>query len=355
MIRIAVLLFAMVATASANVAKRRQSGEPAGEPVGITDVAIVREELVIDMRPVIVKYEPVKVMATYHLDNRGAEKQLDLLFATGSQTRRFVVTFDGKPVASVLDPEAVMPESWRPPETTPLFDGGTLRYWLPREKALPTRFKLVIPPGRHDLVISYEAEAVINTDGDPTVYQQFGYVLSPARSWAGFGGLDLTVYVPSGWDAAITPALEREGDTLRGTFTTVPADAVAITVQAPVVLYFVLLYASRALFALVAIGGLVVLVRRTRASEKRRLDAGKFPNTYAAFARGILWGAAFFGAGMFTIVVPAVAVGGQGDNHGYGQAFAAVGVVLGAIVASVTGWIVSYGVGRRVHLPPTDA
>lgn len=352
MIRIALLLLvATVATANANVAKRRESGDPAGEPVGITDVAIVHEELVIDMRPVIVKYEPVKVTATYHLDNRSVEKELDLLFATGSQTRRFVVTFDGQPVQSWLDHDAVMPESWRPPETTPLFDGGSLRYWLSGEKTLPTRFQLVIPPGRHDLVISYEAEAVVETDGDPTVYHQFGYVLSPARSWAGFGGLDLTVHVPSGWDAAVTPALERKGDTLRGTFPTIPADAVAITVQAPGLLYSVLLYASRALFLLVAIGGFVVLARRTRVSEKRRLDAGRFPNTYAAFARGFLLGIAFFAAGMFTIFGPDLAAGGQVDHHGYGQGFAAVGVVLGAIVVSVTGWIVSYVAGRRVHLP----
>jgi hypothetical protein len=63
---------------------------------------------------------------------------------------------------------------------------------------------------------------------------QLPYILAPAREWASFGGLDVTVYLPETWQAASKPSLEREDNVLRGSFAHVPADCLALAVRAPV-------------------------------------------------------------------------------------------------------------------------
>ena len=55
-------------------------------------------------------------------------------------------------------------------------------------------------------------------------------MLAPARAWDGFGGLDVTVRLPACWLAASRPGLTQVGGELRGTFESVPVDALAITV-----------------------------------------------------------------------------------------------------------------------------
>lgn len=343
------VMIASAGSAHANMARGWQGGDRAGEPVGITDIAITREELVIDMRPMVDRTALAKVSATYQLDNRGADKQLDLVFAMGSDAESFRVTLDGTEVTGTLPSDAPLPQSWRPPETTPGFDGGEHSYGLdnpPRSVA----FKLVVPAGRHAVVVTYSAQPVQFGDDSVLAYQ-FGYVLSPARMWAGFGGLDLTVHVPEDWRIAITPALKREGDILRGSFPSVPADAVALTVQRPTGWHTAVTVASRLVFALVVFGGLFVIGWWTRVDERRRLAANQFPFTAAAFGRGVAWAVAFLVTGMFAIFGPELTVPGQSYHRGYGQGFAAFGVVVGTVLLIVVGWITSYVIARRIHLP----
>lgn len=324
-----------------------QGGDRAGDPIGIKDITITREELVIDMRPMIDRAALAKVRATYHLDNRGVDKPLDLVFAMGSQASAFRVTLDGVEITSTLPSDAPLPESWQPPTKTPGFDGGEHWYGLDNPP-LSVAFKLVVPAGRHELAVTYNAQPV-QFGLDSVLAYQFGYVLSPARAWAGFGGLDLTVHVPEDWRIAITPALKREGDTLRGSFSTVPADAVALTIQTPTGWHTVVTIASRLLFALVAFGGLFGIGWWTRVDERRRLEANQFPFKAAAFGRGVAWAVAFLAAGMFAIFGPDLTVPGQAYHRGYGQGLAAVGVVFGSLLAIIVGSIASYIIARRVH------
>lgn len=350
MVRIALLaLVASVGTASANAAKGWEGGDRAGEPIGITDIAITREELVIDMRPMTDRGALAKVSATYHLDNRGPDKQLDLVFAMGSPSRDFRVLLDGKLIATMPRPDVQVPESWQPPRFTPGFDGGELYYGTDNAPTA-VAFRLVVPAGRHDLAVTYDAEPVQHHIDSVLIYQ-FAYVLSPAREWAGFGGLELVVHVPPDWKIAVTPALEREGDTLRGSFTTVPADAVALTIQTPTGLHSVVTIASLGLFAIVALGGISMIVWRTRVAERRRRAASQFPFRAAAFGRGVAWGTAFLGTGLFAVFGPDLVIAGQGYHRGYGQGLAAFGLVVGTFLVILIGWIVSHSVGRRVHFP----
>jgi hypothetical protein len=348
LVMISVVLVAPRA-ASANVGPRSWGGQLAGEPAGIHDIAILREELAIDMRP-LAGDGRVRVTATYHLDNRAAEQALDLVLASGSgEPAESRVTLDGGDVATALRLDVVLPASWQAPAATPLPDGGELDYEL-RERGAPLGFRLTVPPGRHALAVSYAADAVYRYDDEPTVLRQFAYVLSPARSWAGFGGLDVTVRLPAGWKAGVSPALARGGDTLHAVFSGVPADAIALTVAAPAGAYWLVRYAAGALFAVVALGGGVAVSRAAAARQRRRWAAGKLPSLLAALVGGGAWSAAFLAAGLFAIFGPGLALPAhQADHHdGYGQVFAAMLVVIGALLVLPIGVGVARAAGRRV-------
>jgi hypothetical protein len=94
-------------------------------------------------------------------------------------------------------------------------------------------FSVTLPTGASTLVARYRARAAGTDEHRPTVTWLFPYVLAPAREWGSFGGLDVTAYVPDGWEAASTPALEREGEVLRGSFTGLPADNLVLAARAP--------------------------------------------------------------------------------------------------------------------------
>ncbi len=334
--------------AEANMANPHRGGSLAGEPEGTGAITILREDLVIDLRSLTSDDGLVAVTATYHLDNPSGEKHLDLVFATGSAAVGFRVMLDGRPVPSGLYSGAALPESWRPPNSTPGIGGGERGYEI-EDRARPMGFRLTMPPGLHELTVSYGADAVRYHAGEAAVLRQFAYVLSPARAWGGFGGLEVQVRVPPGWRAAVTPALTREGDTLRGSFASVPADTIGITVQAPTGAFAAVRYAAGALLAIVVLGGGFFVAWWSRARERRRPDALS-ASRLAAFGRGVVWGAAILAAGWLAIVGPELVLAeGQADRRSYGDALALVGVVLLSLLAVPIGTIVSVVAGRRVH------
>ena len=95
------------------------------------------------------------------------------------------------------------------------------------------RFALTLAPGPHHVGVHYMALPTTYDGSNPARLWQVGYVLAPARQWASFGGLALTVQVPHGWLAATSPSLQRSGDTLRATFNSVPADSLGVTAEYP--------------------------------------------------------------------------------------------------------------------------
>lgn len=223
--------------ASANMGPPTIHGRVVAEPDGMKGVRVLHESLVIDLRPVA-RGEFAQVEATYRFRNDGPARQLELLFATGAnEIAGFTVTLDGTPVPSAPRDVGELPKSWQPPEHTPGFDGAPLNY--PIAKLFPREIKtvgftLAVSPGEHSITVTYRAQTTKNVRSYPVGYWQFAYVLAPAKSWDGFGKLDVTVHVPEGWRSASEPALTRDGDTLRGTFDGLPADALALTIQAPV-------------------------------------------------------------------------------------------------------------------------
>src|SRR5262249_37672860 len=108
------------------------------------------------------------------------------------------------------------------------------KHWKWASDIRPVEFTLDLPPGPSTLRVRYRARACGADEGYPTATWQFPYVLAPAREWGDFGQRDVVVNVPEGWQARGTPPLEREGATLRGNFTGLPADILYVATRAPV-------------------------------------------------------------------------------------------------------------------------
>src|SRR3954469_17219752 len=117
------LVLAGPAGAWANVGPPTSGGQVGAEPVGVIGLAITRETLVLDLRPLAAN-GLARVEAVYRLNNPGPEKKLDLLFASGAGgVSDFQVTLDGRPVASAPAPDAPLPARWQAPKHTPGLGG----------------------------------------------------------------------------------------------------------------------------------------------------------------------------------------------------------------------------------------
>lgn len=233
------LLCVPAATAWANMAappppqtvhRGSRLGEPAG---GLRDVFIEHETLRMDLRP-LADAKPASVEAVYRVRNDGAPRTLDLLFVADGLARGATsVAVDGRPVAAAAGGAAALPASWRAPASTPdpADSAGTLPY-EPRSQGT-LAFRITLPTGRHEIRVRYPAEPAAYSTNGLTPIWQLGYVLAPARDWAGFGTLDVRVDLPRGWMAKSSIPLRRDGNALAGSFRGVPADALALGVQKP--------------------------------------------------------------------------------------------------------------------------
>ncbi|NVB78392.1 MAG: hypothetical protein HOV81_08375 [Kofleriaceae bacterium] len=351
MVRSLLVLLALAAPAHANVAKWWGEGTRTSEPGGLREIAIEREDLRFDMRRVPT-FGSARVSATYFLDNRGTTTVTGpLVFVAGSGMGNLEVTFDRAPVKSrSLDPAqvAALPAAWQAPLTTPSTDGGeSLGYQTLDDDIRAAAFDLAIPPGKHELAILYEARAPWTKGKAPTIIYQLGYVLSPARDWGSFGKLDVTVEVPPGWRAAVSPRLTRTGDTLVGTFASLPGDTIGITMRASTsTLYAVLQYLLPLLALFVIVGGWIAL----RALGRRRGRAEDLRPTWpVSLPASLLWAAAIAVSGGFASMRTVLLLPeGQSGARGYGPAMGVVlAIFVGLIAIPIGMLVVRAGAKRR--------
>jgi hypothetical protein len=68
---------------------------------------------------------------------------------------------------------------------------------------------------------------------NPHAFWQVAYIFAPAKSWQSFGGLDMTIEVPAGWNIATSLPMKRTGDVLSASWDAMPADSFALTTQFP--------------------------------------------------------------------------------------------------------------------------
>ncbi|MBL8794004.1 MAG: hypothetical protein JNM56_08865, partial [Planctomycetia bacterium] len=293
------LWLSLPAFAPANTAAPWRSGQSVGEPGGLQSVRIDRETLTLDLRG-FKHAGPAKIEATYHLYNTGDTLTTDLVFVVGSllgEGDGAGVWLDDQPVPHERDAKPALPPSWQPPKQTPALPGGRPMHYSASGSALA--FKVSLPPGAHQLRVKYLARPSAYSAGSPTLYWQLGYVLAPARDWAGFGKLDVKVTLPEGWSAACEPPLDRQGDELTGSFQGVPADALALTVQAPPRTPAWLLTAINWTCALLALLAAPVLIWRLSGALGRKLAVARQTSgllVVCALLAGLLWSATLVAA-----------------------------------------------------------
>ena len=153
----------------------------------------------------------------------------------GRDTRSAQVWLDGVPVPVQMHGRLDVPALWTGIAETPGLDGEPLAYEASLADPAGLRFTLAVGPGQHQVRVQYRVRAGSNDAGThPNRTWQVAYSLAPARLWAGFGQLDVTVLVPEGWDAAASlPLRDDGGGRLVGRFAGVPGDVLAVAVRAP--------------------------------------------------------------------------------------------------------------------------
>jgi len=219
----ATLLGTPVGTARANMAAPpepqtvkhgSQLGEPAG---GLRDVFIEHETLRMNLRP-LAHGKPAAIEAIYRVRNDGPVRTLDLLFvANGLAPGASTVAVDGKRAAAQPGAAGTLPASWQPPSSTPdpASDSAAALPYEPRSRGALS-FRITLPAGRHEIRVRYPAEASAYSRNDLTPVWQLGYVLAPARDWAGFGTLDVRSPATFTHDGEIIPGASPGTLTIAG-------------------------------------------------------------------------------------------------------------------------------------------
>lgn len=230
------------------------SGNPIGEPmVSLGSVAIEKEILTVDLRELAnfqrnqaiefladTSTRLITVETTYKLVNSGSAQNVTFTFFGDESTFKA-----GTNTGLWLDDQAVaieffdseekqLPLSWGIPINTPAVEKDWKIPYRPSVKSSSIRFKLEVPSGKHNVKVRYMAQPSTYLLGDQTIPWQFVYMLTPARDWVGFTGLDATIYIPKGWEFNSNLTLNSDGEKITGSWLSLPANALTLTVRTPV-------------------------------------------------------------------------------------------------------------------------
>jgi len=318
--------------AQANSGPPFRNGQFGAEPIGVDFIGISHETLHIDMRP-LARNKLVNVEVMYELDNAGNTQQLELLFVTGANYVENFHVWLGE-VELSTETSAVnideLPPSWKPPTITPKIDSEQSNAYPNYYTDLPTqlvKFSAEIPSGKSQLKVAYQALAAQSYQ--VVVNWHFAYVLAPARSWASFGSLDVTVDVPNGWKVATTPHLSRTGNVLNGSFDGLPADAIALTVRESFWLYDSMRVVLYVLCGIVGIVGILLSMGLHPFGFMRKYRTASFTFLAALFS-----GLALTISGWLALYLPGlIGLGNQLAPVGYGQTMMAMFIGIGGLIA----------------------
>src|SRR6266542_2690317 len=198
------------------------------EPTGLKGVRVLSESLLIDLRP-MAESNVATVEVVYRLENPGKPRELTLTFIAvsySSNTIRYPTPegikarlgekeLEGKEVKA-KDSLADWPRNGdgkrQPIDLGPPDGFGDCPWGV--------RLKFTLPNGKHTLVLQYPVFPT-SRNPDPTYLWTLEYVPVSAKEWESFGGLELTVRVPEGWNLRHWPEeMAQEGDTWKATFRT---------------------------------------------------------------------------------------------------------------------------------------
>lgn len=234
------------------------AGNSIGEPMmDLGSVVVEKETLTIDLRGLAnfqrsqmieftSEYSPrlALVQAVYKVRNDKEPQNISLtlfgdMMSFKPNTNTGVWLNDQAIDMQAFDStEKELPISWGIPNYTPSVKGEWRVPYRPLLKTPTLEFKLQIPTGSHTIRICYLAQPSTYLQGEDTMPWQFVYVLTPARDWVGFTGLDATIYIPKGWQFASNLKLNSDAEKIHGTWQSLPSNSLALTVQIPTPSFF---------------------------------------------------------------------------------------------------------------------
>jgi len=184
----------------------------------------------------------------------------------------------------------------------------------------------------------------------------------------------VAIHLPKNWRAAWTPRLTREGDTLKGGFADLPADAIALTLQAPEGwAFWAVTYVGTVLVGLAWLVGASLCWSGGRSKGRSLARQAKPRPSWIerhawprSLGLGALYGLAVLGTGVFAVFGPDwVLPAGQASDRAYRDPFFMLEKILlmvflvsvlvvpfGFVIAQSTAIIVRYrAAAKAVEVP----
>ncbi len=234
------------------------SGNAIGEPtISLGTVILERETVTVDLRGLanFQRSQAIEFLAdtsprlivmesTYKVTNKGDSQSVgftffgdDSTFKAGTNTGLWIDD-QAVPIESFDTEQKQLPLSWGIPINTSAIEKEWKVPYRPSVRSSSIYFKVEVPSGSHLIKVRYLAQPSTYLLGDGSIPWQFVYILTPARDWVGFTGLDATIYIPKGWEFASNVVLNNDGEKLTGSWPTLPTNALSLTVRTPVPNFF---------------------------------------------------------------------------------------------------------------------
>lgn len=196
-----VFIILLQISAKANMASPQLELLSGVSTISSRQVDILHEDLKITLDPF---FNNVFFNVHYRIRTDKAGKQIPLLFVAESYKSNFIVEVDGKPVEILRIPESFYESGrlmdYNPPKIEVKPDEIYVD-WPVFEKVYEKKdvqyFEVDLAQGEHSIAIRYEASAVSEEFyGEYDIVTNetsIKYLLSPAKLWKSFGGLNLTI------------------------------------------------------------------------------------------------------------------------------------------------------------------
>ncbi|TXH22168.1 MAG: hypothetical protein E6Q95_02650 [Chitinophagaceae bacterium] len=194
-------LYSFHNSAKANMASPQLEQLSGVSTISSRQIDILHEDLKITLDPF---FNNVFFNVHYRIRADKAGKQIPLLFVAESYKSNFTVEVDGKPVEILRIPETFYESGrlmdYNPPKIEVKADEIYVD-WPVFEKVYEKKdvqyFEVDLAQGEHSIVIRYEASAIskefYGAYDIVTNETSIKYLLSPAKLWKSFGGLNLTI------------------------------------------------------------------------------------------------------------------------------------------------------------------
>lgn len=212
--------------------KKHISGDLISEPFIKRFAIVEKENLIIDLTPLIDNSEAV-IKATYLTKFDKSVENFELLFiANQLRGNEFKIFIDKKPVEGKVVDSLQFPSGLNFPVYTPSFNTFEA---LPFQATAKSGFLFMadITEGEHEITVEYiAAPPAYSSSNSLTKIWQLGYLLSPARDWKLFKELNLEIILPENWDMTTNIPVKKIGDSWQGQYKGIPADFISISLKA---------------------------------------------------------------------------------------------------------------------------